>query len=89
MSYPVCASNPPSPRRYPLARRNGVLKALSAINMVHQAHKVLPEAGDYCPGSWRYVVGRLMALIGLALLVGMTLCVSAVDTVKDVGRWRL
>jgi hypothetical protein len=56
--------------------------------MVHQAHKVLPEPGDYCPGSWRYVVGRLMALIGLALLVGMTLCVSAVDTVKDVGRRR-
>jgi hypothetical protein len=41
--------------------------------MVHQAHKVLPEPGDYRPTSWRDVVGLLMALIGLALLVGMTL----------------
>ena len=36
--------------------------------MVHQAHKVLPEPGDYRPTSWRDVVGLLMALIGLALL---------------------
>ena len=43
------------------------------INMVHQAHKVLPEPGDYRPASWRDVVGLLMALVGLALLVGMTL----------------
>jgi hypothetical protein len=43
------------------------------INMVHQAHKVLPEPGDYRPASWRDVVGLLMALIGLALFVGMTL----------------
>ena len=41
--------------------------------MVHQAHKVLPEPGDYRPASWRDVVGLLMALIGLALFVGMTL----------------
>ena len=41
--------------------------------MVHQAHKVLPEPGDYRPASWRDVVGLLMALVGLALLVGMTL----------------
>jgi hypothetical protein len=34
--------------------------------MVHQAHKVLPEPGDYRPTSWRDVVGLLMALIGLA-----------------------
>ena len=43
------------------------------INMVHQAHKVLPEPGDYRPASWRDVVGLLMALIGLVLLVSMTL----------------
>ena len=43
------------------------------INMVDQAHKVLPEPGYYRPASWRDVVGLLMALIGLALLVGMTL----------------
>jgi hypothetical protein len=57
--------------------------------MVHQAHRVLPKPGDYRPGSWRYVVGLLMALIGWALLVGMTVCVSAVETVKDVDRRRL
>ena len=54
--------------------------------MMHQAHKVLPEPGDYRPGSWRYVVGLIMALIGWGLLVGMTLCVGAVETVKGVGR---
>ena len=43
------------------------------INMVHQTHKGLPEPGDFRPGSWRDVVGLLMALIGLALVVGMTL----------------
>ena len=52
---------------------NDVLEALRGINMVHQAHKVLPEPGDYRPASWRDVVGLLMALIGLSLLVGMTL----------------
>jgi hypothetical protein len=53
--------------------RNGVLGALRGINMVHQAHKGLPEPGDYRPGSWRDVVGLLMALVGLALIVGMML----------------
>jgi hypothetical protein len=48
-------------------RRNGVL------NMVHQTHRDLPEPGDFRPGSWRDVVGLLMALIGLALVVGVTL----------------
>ena len=41
--------------------------------MVHQAHKVLPEPGDFRPGSWRDAVGLLMALVGLVLVVGMTL----------------
>ena len=41
--------------------------------MVHQTHKGLPEPGHYRPGSWRDVVGLVMALIGLALVVGMTL----------------
>jgi hypothetical protein len=41
--------------------------------MAHQAHKGLPEPGDYRPASWRDVVGLLMALIGLALVVGMVL----------------
>jgi hypothetical protein len=41
--------------------------------MAHQTHKSLPEPGDYRPGNWRDVVGLLMALIGLALVVGMTL----------------
>ena len=41
--------------------------------MVHQTHKGLPEPADFRPGSWRDVVGLLMALIGLALVVGMTL----------------
>ena len=41
--------------------------------MVHQTHKGLPETGDFRPGSWRDVVGLLIALIGLALVVGMTL----------------
>jgi len=39
--------------------------------MVHQTHKGLPEPGDFRPGSWRDVVGLLMALVGLALIVGM------------------
>jgi hypothetical protein len=43
------------------------------MNMVHQAHKVLPKPGDFRPGSWRDVVGLLMALVGLVLVVGMTL----------------
>jgi hypothetical protein len=41
--------------------------------MVHQIRKGMPEPGDYRPGSWRDVVGLLMALVGLALVVGMTL----------------
>ena len=41
--------------------------------MVHQTQKGLPEPGDYRPGSWLDVVGLLMALIGLALVVGVTL----------------
>jgi hypothetical protein len=41
--------------------------------MVHQTHKGLPEPGDFRPGGWRDVVGLVMALIGLALVVGMTL----------------
>jgi hypothetical protein len=41
--------------------------------MVHQTHNGLPEPGDYRPGIWRDVVGLLVALIGLALVVGMTL----------------
>jgi hypothetical protein len=42
--------------------------------MVHQTHKGLPEPGDFRPGrNWRDVVGLLVALIGLALVVGMTL----------------
>jgi hypothetical protein len=53
--------------------RNGVLEALRGINMAHQAHKGLPEPGDHRPRSWRDVVGLLMALIGLAPVVGMTL----------------
>ena len=70
------------PRMRPLAHvpkaisfhpRNGVLGALRGINMVHQAHKGLPEPGDYRPGSWRDVVGLGMALVGLALIVGMML----------------
>jgi hypothetical protein len=43
------------------------------INMVHQAHKGLSEPDDFRPGSWRDLVGLLIALIGLALVVGMTL----------------
>jgi len=46
---------------------------VAGINMAHQTHKGLPEPGDFRPGSWRDVVGLLMALIGLALVVGMTL----------------
>ncbi len=41
--------------------------------MAHQAHKGLPEPGDFHPGSWRDVVGLLIALVGLALIVGMML----------------
>jgi hypothetical protein len=50
-----------------------VSSRLRGINMAHQAHKGLPEPGDYRPASWRDVVGLLMALIGLALVVGMVL----------------
>ena len=58
-----------------LVTRATMFSGLSSggVNMVHQAHKVLPEPGDYRPASWRDVVGLLMALIGLALFVGMTL----------------
>jgi hypothetical protein len=41
--------------------------------MAHQAHKGLPEPSDYRPQNWRGVVGLLMALVGLALVVGMKL----------------
>jgi hypothetical protein len=41
--------------------------------MVHQIRKGMPEPGDYRLRSWRDVVGLLMALIGLALIVGMML----------------
>jgi hypothetical protein len=43
------------------------------IDMLHQTPKGLLEPGDYRPGSWRDAVGLLMALIGLALVVGVTL----------------
>jgi hypothetical protein len=43
--------------------------------MAHQIHEGLPEPGDFRPGSWRDVVGLLIALIGLALVVGMTLTI--------------
>ena len=71
---PYAPANPPSQGDI-LILGNDVLEALQwwGINMVHQAHKVLPEPGDYRPASWRDVVGLLMALIGLSLLVGMTL----------------
>jgi hypothetical protein len=54
---------------------NGVLKAPQrwGIKMVHQTHKGLPEPGDFRPGSWRNVVGLVMALLGLALIVGTML----------------
>jgi hypothetical protein len=41
--------------------------------MLHQTQKGLPEPGDHRRGNWRDVVGLLMALVGLALVVGMTL----------------
>ena len=41
--------------------------------MAHHVHKGLPEPGVFRPGSWRDVVGLLMALVGLALIVGMML----------------
>jgi hypothetical protein len=41
--------------------------------MVHQTHKGLPEPADFRPGRWRDVVSLLIALIGLALIVGMML----------------
>ena len=50
-----------------------VLEALRGINRVHQPYKGLPEPGDFSAGSWRDVVGLLMALVGLAQIVGMTL----------------
>ena len=40
--------------------------------MAYQAHKGLLSLKTR-PGSWRDVVGLLMALVGLALVVGMTL----------------
>ena len=46
---------------------------MAGINIVHQTHYGLPEPGNFRPGSWRDVVGLLIALIGLALVVGMTL----------------
>ena len=41
--------------------------------MLHQTPNAQPEPGDYRRGNWRDVVGLLMALVGLALVVGMTL----------------
>ena len=46
---------------------------MAGINIVHQTHYGLPEPGNFRPGSWRDVVGLLIALIGLVLVVGMTL----------------
>jgi hypothetical protein len=46
---------------------------VAGINIVHQTHYGLPEPGNFRPGSWRDVVGLLIALIWLALVVGMTL----------------
>jgi hypothetical protein len=43
------------------------------INVVHQAHKVLPEPGDFRPGSCQDAVGLLMALVRLVLVVGIAL----------------
>ena len=62
---------PTGPRRYPFVPRNSPQRLL--VNMLHQTPKGLPEPGDYHPGSWLDVVGLLMARIGLALVVGMTL----------------
>jgi hypothetical protein len=91
MSYPVCASSPTVPKAISFHPRKCPQGSSGVgINMVHKTHKGLLEPGDYRPGSWRDGVGLLMALIGFALLVGMTLYVSAVDTVKDVGRrWHI
>jgi hypothetical protein len=50
-----------------------VLEAPPGDRMAYQARKGLPEPGDFRPGSWRDVVGLLMALVGLALIVGMAL----------------
>jgi hypothetical protein len=61
------------PKSISFCRRNGVLDIHRGINMAHQAHKGLPEPGDFRPGSWRDIVGLLMALVGLALVVCMTL----------------
>jgi hypothetical protein len=41
--------------------------------MGYQARKGLPEPSDFRAGRWRDVVGLLMALVGLALIVGTTL----------------
>ena len=48
-------------------------KVLRGDQMAHQAHKGLQKPGDFRPESWRDVVGLLMALVGLALVVGMML----------------
>jgi hypothetical protein len=40
------------------------------VNMVHQPHNGLPQPSDRRPGSWRDVVGLLIALIGFALVIG-------------------
>jgi hypothetical protein len=71
-SYPVCASKPTCLRRYRLTQQCPQGSSVVGINMVHQTHNGLPELGDFRPGSWRDVVGLLIALIGLALAVGMT-----------------
>jgi len=71
-SYPVCTRLAHVPKAISSHPRS--LRLFSGgINMAHQTHKGLPEPGDFRPGSWRDVVGLLMALIGLALVVGMTL----------------
>jgi hypothetical protein len=74
-SYPVCARLAHVPKAISFHPLNGVLTALQGwgSKIVHQTHKGLPEPGDFRPRSWRDVVGLLIALIGLALVVGMTL----------------
>jgi hypothetical protein len=70
---PYAPANPPCPRRYPLTHATVSSRLFEGINMVHQTQKGLPEPGDYRPGSWLDVVGLLVALVGLALVVGTTL----------------
>ena len=41
--------------------------------MAHKHTRAYPSRAITAPKSWRDVVGLLMALVGLALVVGMTL----------------